>query len=116
MRGSSSTNEEWKAYANGGVATDDARARQLRIKEDMNYTRTFQMPEVDASDSEEVKVSSSAEKLIELSPEKKMGLKNSNLLIDLDMDSDSQPSRQRYTETLVYRPNDEERAQAIFLD
>lgn len=101
---------------NGGVATEDARALQLRMKEDAKYTQALQVLANDASNSTAAEVSSLTGKLIELSPEKKAGSRNTNLLVDLEGDTDARPKRQRYAEALVYSSNSKEGAGVNFLD
>jgi helicase required for RNAi-mediated heterochromatin assembly 1 len=93
-----SVSNEWKAYVNGGAATDDAIYLQKSREEEAKYLETIRKTTPVAASSSKHAIELSPEKsvsqvadplskptrLIELSPEKKSVSRNANLLIDLD--------------------------------
>ncbi|KAI8938282.1 hypothetical protein NX059_005940 [Plenodomus lindquistii] len=105
-QGSDSTTEQWEAYANGGVIMDDTRAMQLRLQEDARYSKMLRSPTPANNESAPrtqssapaAQSSAQADRLIEISPEKKVISRNTNLLVDLDVDAgfaESLPVRTR---------------------
>jgi helicase required for RNAi-mediated heterochromatin assembly 1 len=126
---------EWKAYVNGGAATDDARYLQKSREEEAKYLETIRKTTPVAASSSKPAIELSPEKksvsqmadpsskparLVELSPEKKSVSQNANLLIDLDFGPVSGMGhiQQSYTGAASYKGKGKGKAQACpnFLD
>ncbi|KAH9869543.1 hypothetical protein IAQ61_006750 [Plenodomus lingam] len=104
VQGSDSTTEQWEAYANGGVVMDDARAMALRLEEDAKYTQALRTSTpVHNTVCPTGQPAPSVNRLVDISPEKKVTSKNTDLLVDLDLDTEPLPGRQRYADTLPIR-------------
>lgn len=80
VQGFGSSTDGWEAYANGGVQADDELARQARREEEARYHERIQ-------NSIPIPGSlSSASKLIEDTPEKLAPSRNTDLLLDFNVD------------------------------
>jgi helicase required for RNAi-mediated heterochromatin assembly 1 len=132
---SGSIPKEWKAYVNGGAATDDAKYLQKGREEEAKYLEAIRKTTPVAGSSSRPATGLSLEKksvtqmadsssksarLIKLSPEKKSVSKNANLLIDLDVGPASGMGQiqQSYTGAASYKGKGKGKAQAClnFLD
>jgi helicase required for RNAi-mediated heterochromatin assembly 1 len=82
--GSDSTTEQWEAYANGGVKEDDARVCALRKEEEARYLEQLRASTPAAGPS-----SFATNKLIQISPEKAAASRNTDLLVDIDVEPPS---------------------------
>jgi helicase required for RNAi-mediated heterochromatin assembly 1 len=80
--GSDSTTQRWEEYAKGGVQDDDARAYALRKEEESRYLEQVWASTPAAGPSS----SSATNKLVQISPEKAATSRNTNLLVDLDVE------------------------------
>jgi helicase required for RNAi-mediated heterochromatin assembly 1 len=88
---------KWQAYVNGGAQVDDARLLQKRKEEDAAYqeARRYGTPQLAATTATDVDALTMAAKLIETSPRKPRGSTNTNLLVDIDIDTSYRASQQQ---------------------
>lgn len=106
---SSSTPEQWKAYASGGAKIDDARALEKRKEADAKFE------ELISNGTQSAAAPPISGNLIEVSPKKKAPMQtseNTDLLIDLAMDvgigASPSPSKSkpRYRSTEIFSYTD----------
>jgi helicase required for RNAi-mediated heterochromatin assembly 1 len=83
--GSDSTTQQWEEYAKGGVQDDDAWAYALRKEEESRYLERLRASTPAAGPSS----ASTTDKLIQISPEKVTTSRNTDLLVDLDVEPEA---------------------------
>jgi helicase required for RNAi-mediated heterochromatin assembly 1 len=81
--------QQWEEYAKGGVQDDDARAYALRKEEESRYLEQVRASTPAAGTSS----ASTTDKLIQISPEKAAKSRNTNLLVDLDVEPEAPHGR-----------------------
>ena len=93
----SGTITEWEDFANGGVQADDAMALLMRKEQEAQFLENVR------SVTPLPRNPSLPIKLVQISPDKAPGLRDTNLLVDLDVEPNGQLVQHHYhTENLSY--------------